>query len=269
MATFEDLIAILDRPRGDRDPKNDIGKLLPSLTIADAYRLQFAVKAKRVAAGDRIVGRKAAFTSSSVRNQFPDFPAPLVGTILASHLREDGATIDLNAESGITFIENEIGALLKRDLEGPGVTPLQALAAVEGFFPAIEIAPMAAGMLEGKKTNQHIIAKEKADGGYVIVGSTLVSPSQIVGHNDIRLEGSVMSIDGEARGSGAGVEAMGSPLIVLAAVANRLAEFGEKLRAGDIVITGALSGPARAVKGDRYALAEFTRLGRVSVRFES
>ena len=48
---------------------------------------------------------------------------------------------------------------------------------------------------------------------------------------------------------------------------NRLAEFGEKLKAGEIVITGSLSGPARAVKGDRDAVAEFTRLGRVTVRF--
>ena len=263
MPSFEELLAILDQPRGDR--QNDVGLLSPDLTIADAYRLQFAVKAARVAAGDRIVGRKAAFTSLSVRKQFPEFPAPLVGTILASHLREDGATIDLNADSGITFVENEIGALMKRDLEGPGVTPLQALAAIEGFFPAIEIAPMNGGMLEGRRTNQHIIAKEKADGGYVIFGPTLLTPGQI----DVRLEGSVMSINGEARGSGAGVEAMGSPVNVVAAIANRLAEYGEKLRAGEVVITGSLSGPARAVKGDRDALAEFTRLGRVTVRFEA
>ena len=265
MAHFDDLVAVFDKDRGDRDPKNDVGKLDPTLSFADAYRVQFAAKARRVAKGDRIVGRKASFTSSAVVKQFPDFPAPLVGTILASHLRENGATIDLNADSGITFVENEIGALMKRDLEGPGVTPLQALAAIEGFFPAIEIAPLGPGVLERTITNQHIIAKEKADGGYLIVGSTLLPPGQI----DVRFEGCVVSINGKVVGSGAGVEAMGSPVNVVAAVANRLAEFGEKLRAGEIVITGALCGPARAVKGDREAVVEFTRLGRVSVRFEA
>lgn len=263
--TLEELIDILDVPRADRDIRNDVGRLCPQLSIDDAYRVQFGVKQRRVARGDRIVGRKASFTSRSVTRQFPDFPAPLVGTVLASCVREDGATVDLNADAGMTFIENEVGVLLKRDLEGPGVTGLQALAAIEAFFPAIEVAPLAPGILEHKWTNQHIVAKEKADGGYLVCGHRLTSPRGI----DIRTEGVVVAVNDEVTHSATAVEAMGSPVNVLAAVANRLSRYGEKLRAGEFVITGSLSGPVKAVPGDRCVRVEFTRLGSVEVHFEA
>jgi 2-keto-4-pentenoate hydratase len=266
MMSFDELLKILDRPRIDRDIAYDIGKLSPGITYDDAYRLQLASKKRRVAEGDRIVGHQASFTSPSVRKIYPDFPAPMIGTLLHSFLRDDGAAVDLNSESGITYIENEVGVLMKRDLEGPGVTPIQALAAIEAFFPAIEIAPVPPGGIEGKWTHFHTIAKQKAAGGYIICSPRLTSARSGI---DIRTEGVIVSINGEARGSGAAVESMGSPVNVVAAVANRLGMYGERLLAGHIVMTGSISGPAQAVKGDRDALVEFSRLGKVSVRFEA
>jgi 2-keto-4-pentenoate hydratase len=60
-----------------------------------------------------------------------------------------------------------------------------------------------------------------------------------------------------------------SPINVLAAMANRLAAAGEYLRAGQIVITGSLPPPQRVGPGNILAEAEFSRLGRVTVRFEA
>src|SRR5476651_1852024 len=106
MMSFEELLKVLDRPRIDRDPAYDVGKLSPGITFDDAYRLQFASKKRRVAEGDRIVGYQASFTSPGARKLYPDFPAPMIGTLLHSFLRDDGATVDLNSDSGITYIEN-------------------------------------------------------------------------------------------------------------------------------------------------------------------
>src|SRR5262245_25826922 len=101
MRSLDALLELLDRPGIDKDPAFDIGKLEPQLSIDDAYRLQFASKARRVARGDRIAGRQASFTSAAIRKSFPDFPAPMTGTILASLVREDGAEVQLDAE--VTF----------------------------------------------------------------------------------------------------------------------------------------------------------------------
>ena len=261
MVSFEQLLDILDRPGIDKEVSQDIIKVSPNLSLDDAYRLQIASKQRRVKEGDRIAGYQASVTSAAAQKALPGIPAPMVGTLMQSLIRHSDATVTLDAD--ITFIEPEIGVLLGTDLSGPNVTPLDVLAATAGFVPAIEVAPVRAGVLEGKWSNQHVIAVQKAAGGFVVVGSKLTAPSDI----DVRLEGAVVTIDGQTRASAAGVEAMGSPLNVVAAIANRLSAYGERLRAGMIVITGSLSTPQRVSQGVVDARVEFTRLGSVSVRF--
>lgn len=261
MVDLDRLADIVDRPGSDRDFASDVIRHAPDLTLEDALRLQIEVKRRRVAAGDRIVGHQASFTSAALQKLLPGMPPPMVGTLLASLVRKSGDMVELDSDP--VAIESEIAVLLKRDLVGPHVTPAQALAAVEAYLPAIEVAPVRPGLLDGRWSNQHIIAVQKAVGGYVVFGDRLTSPDEF----DPRLEGVVVSVNGEARGSAAGVEAMGSPINVLAAVANRLAAAGEHLRAGQFVITGSLPAAQILKPGDRYAEAEFTRLGRVCVRF--
>ena len=261
LVSFEKLLDILDRPGIDKDVSQDIIKISPELSLDDAYRLQIASKRRRVQAGDRIAGYQASVTSAAAQKALPGIPAPMVGTLMQSLMRHSDATVTLDAD--INFIEPEIGVLLERDLTGPNVTALDVLAAAAGFFPAIEVAPVRPGVLEGKWSNQHVIAVQKAPGGFVIVGSKLTAPCDV----DVRLEGMVVTIDGQTRASAAGVEAMGSPLNVVAAIANRLSLYGECLRAGMIVITGSLSTPQRVSQGVVDARVEFTTLGSVCVRF--
>ena len=261
MPDLETMIEHIDRPGIDKELSLDIISLAPDLSLDDALRVQIGAKRRRVAAGDAIVGYQASFTSAAAQKMVPTMPPPMVGTLLASLIRSDGAVVDFDAD--ITVIECEIGMVLRRDLAGPYATPIQASAAVECYFPAIEVAPVRLGLLEGKWSNQHIIAVQKAKGGYVVTGSQLTSPANF----DPRIEGVVVSVDGVPRASAAGVEAMKSPINVLAAMANRLAAAGEYLRAGQIVITGSLPPPQRVGPDNVFAEAEFSRMGRVSVRF--
>lgn len=263
MTDIAELAAYIDRPGIDKELADDIILRAPGLTLDEALQVQIAAKRRRIAAGDSLVGYQASFTSAAARKLAPDMPPPMVGSLLASVMRPSGAAVALDAE--VTAVESEIGILLGRDLQGPNVTPLQALAAVEAYFPAIEIAPIRPGLVEGKWSNQHLIAVQKAVGGFIVTGQNL-TPAGLL---DPRLEGVVVSIDGEARASATGVEAMGSPLNVLAAVANRLAAAGEYLRAGQIVLTGSLPPPIMVRAGCRSAGVEFTRLGRVTVRFDN
>jgi 2-keto-4-pentenoate hydratase len=261
MVTFEQLIAHIDQPGIDADPSRDITKLKPDITQEEALAVQLAVKRRRVAAGDRIVGHQASFTSPAVRKIFPDAPRPMVGTLLASLMREDYDEVHLDADK--VFIEAEIGMILKRDLEGPYLTNADVLAAVEGFVPAIEIAPVRPGAIERAYSYPHMIAVQKAVGGFVLLGPRMTSPKSF----DPRLEGALVSLNGEPKAAATGFEAMGNPLSVVAAMARTLHAIGEKLHAGQVLITGALPMPPAAVPGDRAARAEFQTLGSVSVRF--
>lgn len=260
MATFEELLDHLDTPGIDKQLDDDIIRLTPGISYDDAFRLQLASKERRVAEGDRIVGYQASLTSSGARRAMPHIPAPMVGTLLQSLVRPEGAEVELDAE--VNFIEAEIGVLLKRDLEGDRLSVADVLAAVEGYFPAMEVAPVRPGILENKWSAQHLLAVQKAAGGYMLFGSKLTSPTGF----DLRTEGAVTSIDGEVKGSACGVEAMGNPLTVVAAVASRLASVGSGLKAGQIIMTGSLPAPQVIRAQNRSARIEFTRLGSVEVR---
>jgi len=262
MRDLDALIDHIDQPHIDSDAELEITRFFPDVDQDTALAVQIGVKRRREAGGDRIVGHQASFTSPGVRTMFPDSPAPMVGTLLASLMRNSGDTVPLDAPS--VFIESEIGVVLKRDLEGPMLTHADILAAIEGFLPVIEVAPLREAVKDRKFSWNHMIAVQKAFGGYIVVGGKMTSPKGF----DPRLEGCVVHLGGEARAGATGFEAMGSPLNVLAAMARKLYAVGEKLRAGQIVITGSLPAPQVVRPGDRDAMLEFQTLGRVSICFE-
>lgn len=261
MLNLETLVDHIDQPGIDGDPTRDITRLQPDITHEEALRVQLAVKRRHAAAGDRIIGHQASFTSAGVTKLFPTAPRAMVGTLLGSIVRTDGDQVELDAVE--VFIESELGMVLKRDLEGPALTAAEVLNAVEAFLPAIEVAPLRPGVREGKYSWPHMIAVQKAFGGYIVLGSRLTSPHRF----DPRLEGCLVSIDGKPRAGATGFEAMGSPLQVVAAMARRLHAVGEKLHAGQVLITGSLPPPQGITSANRVARVEFQTLGSVSVRF--
>lgn len=260
MTDFEHLLRHLDRPGVDKDVVDDILLMQPDLSYDDAFRLQVMSKRRAVERGDRIVGYQASLTSSGAQKAMPHIPAPMVGTILASLVRPEGAVVELDDE--VSFIEAEIAVSMKDDLAGSDVTAADVLAATAGYLPALEVAPVRPGLLEGKWSAQHLVAVQKAAGGYILLGSRLTDPRDF----DLRLEGAITTIDGEVRGTACGAEAMGNPLNVVAAVVRRLAIAGEGLKAGQFVMTGSLPAPQIIKKHNRHARAEFTRIGSVDVR---
>lgn len=240
----------------------DVTQLQPQLSIHDAYALQFAQMARRADAGDRIVGYKAAATSLGAQDVLgPDTPVPTVGTLLASHLAEDGD--EFTVMPGKTFVEVEIAALMSSELRGPAVTQLDASRAVGSLCPAIEIAAWSPSVAQGRRSVHHSIATHKTN-GIVVVGD----PTPAATVPDLRLEGAYLELDGTVVGSGTGVEAMGHPYRVVAAIARLLAAHGLGLEPGMVVMTGSLLAPFVLPPGNRSAVASFTRLGRVSVRFD-
>jgi 2-oxopent-4-enoate/cis-2-oxohex-4-enoate hydratase len=87
-----------------------------------------------------------------------------------------------------------------------------------------------------------------------------------VTHLDLALEGLVYELNGAVAATNTAAEVMGSPISSLAWIANHLGARGLGRRAGDVVMTGSVSGLLRPKAGDAVR-ARFTRLGSVSVRF--
>jgi 2-keto-4-pentenoate hydratase len=81
----------------------------------------------------------------------------------------------------------------------------------------------------------------------------------------LALTGMVFTKNGELVATGAGGAAYGNPATAIAWLVNTLHPLGEGLRAGQIVMTGALHAAVPVATGDVFR-AEFDRLGPVTAR---
>jgi 2-keto-4-pentenoate hydratase len=229
----------------------------PGLSLPDAYRVQQLRMERHVAAGDRIIGYKAALTSKPMQ-QAAGIEEPVLGTLLASRQYPDEQPVPLQGFFH-TRVEPEVGVLLKSDLRGPGVTPLQALPAIGGYLPAIEVGDIRTG--DNARSLQQTIACNTFNGGYVF-GGPIHDPAGI----DLRLEEMVLSLNGEVQGSATAVEVLGDAILSVCFMANKLAEAGLSLQAGMVLLTGSIVRSVAVQPGDAIRVA-FTRLGSLHVRF--
>jgi len=236
-------------------PFSDVLAQAPDLGEADAYRIRAELVARRCAAGDALAGYKVAGSSRAIRAD-EHVEGPLVGCIMRSRTRLEADPI--RAAGARLAIEPEVGVMLKRDLVGPGVTVLDAIAATEAVFPAFEILSLRGGP---RPSHQARIVASNFSGLFVF-GGPMTKPHGI----DLRVEGMVLYVNGEPRGSACGVEVLGDPVSAIALVANTLALSEQSLTAGMVIMTGSFLANTPIAAGDR-AEASFTRLGTIATAF--
>jgi 2-keto-4-pentenoate hydratase len=222
-----------------------------------AYEVQRANVERAVAAGGRIVGRKIGLTSTAVQRQLgvdqPDF-----GTLFADMAVPDGGEV----AAGRLIqpkIEAEAALVLGADLPHRQCTAADLLRATEFALPALEIvdsriAGWDIGLLD-------TVADNASCGLYVLGGRPV--PLAALDLRSIRMR---MARDGETVSEGGGADCLGSPLNAAVWLASTLAALGDPLRAGEIVLTGALGPMAAVTPGSEY-VAELGELGAVQVRF--
>ena len=259
MVTDEELLDLLEAHIAGDASAFDLLEKSPELTQDDAYRLQIGLMRRKVAKGDRHVGYKAAYTSLAMQRD-RGVDGPIIGCLMQSVCSGEGQPVALRADA-ITQVEPEVAVLLKRDLVGPGLTIADVYAAIEGYFPAIEIAEQSIGAT--RRSRQTVIAMHKSNGG-IVIGGPLHAPYGL----DLRLEGMVLSVNGEVRASATAVEVLGNPLNAILAMADRLSQHGEALKAGMILMTGSIVSAIQVRPNDEVRV-EFTRLGRLTVRFDA
>ena len=229
----------------------------PAFGVADAYAVQLRNVERRVAAGGRILGRKVGLTSLAMQRQLgvdePDF-----GALLDDMVVEDGDAIATGALIA-PRVEAEIAFVMERDLAGPGVDSVAALRAVAGALPAIEVID--SRIADWKIKLPDTIADNASSARYVL-GAQLTPLDRV----DLRLCGAVVTRNGVLADTGAGAAVLGNPIRCVAWLANKLGEFGDGLRAGDVVLAGAVHAALGVEPGD-VIRAEFAHLGPVTVRF--
>ncbi len=229
----------------------------PGITMADAYAIQQALTARRIAAGEKIIGKKIGVTSQVVMNMLgvdqPDF-----GMLTNRMCFTDGGTIAARALIQ-PKAEAEIAFRLKADLKGPGITAGDVLAATDSVSACFEIVD--SRIRDWKIKIQDTVADNASCGVFVLSG-TRVDPTQV----DLLACPMVMEKNGVVVATGNGAATMGSPLNAVAWLANALGPLGVTLRAGEIVLSGALGAMVPVARGDRLRMS-IGGIGACSIAF--
>jgi 2-keto-4-pentenoate hydratase len=231
----------------------------PELDIEDAYAIQTANVDRRVDGGAHLRGRKVGLTAKPMQ-QLLGVDEPDYGVLTDDMFVEDGDEVPMSRLVQ-PRIEAEMAFVMERDLAGPGVTVANALAAVAGVLPALEIVDSRVADWRIKLVDT---VADNASSGLLVLGGTLRRVVDL----DLRLIGVAVSRGGELVDTGAGAAALGNPIRCVAWLANKLAAFGATLRAGDVVLPGAVHRMVPVRPGDSFR-AEFDRLGSVTVRFSA
>lgn len=230
-----------------------------SLNIDDAYAISLAALKLRRAEGERVVGKKIGVTSRAVQDMLgvhqPDF-----GFLTDRMEVRNGTPIDFHRYSLIQpRAEAEIAFILNRDLNGPGVTEADVLAATAAIAPCFEIVD--SRITDWKIGIVDTIA-DNASCGVFVLGDNHVSPHGL----DLPKLKVTVTKNGEFLSEGFGSAVQGSPLTAVAWLANTLGQYGVSLNAGDVILSGSLVPLAPAVPGDRFEM-ELHGIGRTTAIF--
>ncbi|CAR55982.1 2-keto-4-pentenoate hydratase [Burkholderia cenocepacia] len=228
------------------------------LSIADAYAIQRINTDQHLADGRRLVGCKIGLTSVAVQKQLgvdqPDFG------MLFDHMGYgDGEPIPAEILTQ-PKIEAEIAFVIGRDIVVSDPGHVDVLGAIEYALPALEI--VGSRIADWDIRIADTIADNASSCAYVL-GSR---PRQLSGI-DLRLCGMAMERCGELVSVGAGAACLGNPLNAVVWLARTMHALGTPLKAGDLVLSGAL-GPMVAVSPGDVFETRINGLGSVRAVFD-
>ncbi|WP_353952530.1 fumarylacetoacetate hydrolase family protein [Knoellia sp. S7-12] len=240
-------------------PCPPVRDLIGESDLERAYAVQHSLAARRRAAGARVVGRKIGLTSPAVQRQLgveqPDFG------LLFDDMNVSGLATVPTGSLLQPRVEAEVAFVLRADLDQDGLNLGTVRRAVDHAVAALEI-------VDSRIAGWDIrITDTVADNG----SSALF----VLGEKQVRLDEfdpiavtMRMTADDVLVSEGNGAACLGDPLLALLWLARTAQEVGDPLRAGQVVLSGAL-GPMHSVTPGTVISAEISALGTVSVTFAS
>lgn len=231
----------------------------PEITIPEAYDIQLRSLQTKVKNGELVVGRKIGLCAKA-NQQLYGVNEPIYGHLFDSMVIPEGDPISMRHLLR-PVIEPEICFVLRDVLKGPGVDVAKVLAVTAGVMPAFEIAD---NRFKERRQKAQDLVSMNSGAAMVMLGGQLTPVDNI----DLRLVGLVLEKNGEVIATGAGAAVLGNPAQSVASLANKLAEYGMSLQAGEFIISGSLTAAVPAEASSCFR-ATFDRLGSVSVRFVS
>jgi 2-oxo-hept-3-ene-1,7-dioate hydratase len=201
----------------------------PGMTIEDAYAVQRAFIARKLAAGRTIKGHKIGLTSKAMQN-------------------------------AVNIREPDYGALLDDMFFYDGL-----LNATDYVVPALEILDTRVQRVdpEGKATRRIVdTIADNAANAALVIGGRPFRPLDV----DLRWVSALVFRNGQLEETGVAAGVLNHPANGVVWLANKLHPHGVRLEAGQVILSGSFIRPIEAKKGDTFH-ADYGPFGTVSCFF--
>ncbi|WP_108259579.1 2-oxo-hept-4-ene-1,7-dioate hydratase [Mangrovicoccus ximenensis] len=247
------------------DSRTQIGLLsrqFPGITLDDAYAIQSAQMARKLAQGRKVIGWKIGLTSKVMQDAL-GIDTPDSGVIYDDMLFADGAVVPAGRFIQ-PRIEVEIAFVMKHAITADA-TRADVLAATEAVVPSIEILDtriLRADPETGQARKIFDTVSDNAANGGIVLGAQRHLPDA----HDLRWVGAIVSKNGEVVSTGLGAGVLDDPVEGLVWLARRMGQYGQGIAPGQVVLSGSFIAPVECPPGTKIH-ADFGPFGSVSASF--
>ncbi|MES1040945.1 2-keto-4-pentenoate hydratase [Peribacillus simplex] len=232
---------------------------ITDLDVEDAYQIQLETIRRKIQSGLEVSGKKIGLTSKAMQEVL-GVDEPDYGHLLDGMKVENDGCIS-SSRLIQPKVEAEVAFILKKDLHGPHITVDDVIDATDYVVASIEVVD--SRVMDWKIKLPDTVA-DNASSGLYILGNRKIHLSEI------DLPSIQMSLykNGDFMNQGTGEAVLGNPAACVAWLANKLHRFKGSLKAGEVILSGALSAAIEAKAGDHFSADFGEKLGKVSVYFK-
>lgn len=235
----------------------------PEMGMADAYAVQTALMRAKLAAGRRVIGWKIGLTSRAMQTAL-GIDIPDSGVLFDDMAFDTGATVP-EGRFIQPRVEAEIAFVMKAPLAGDTVTRAAVLAATDFVAPSLEILDtriLRADPETGQARGICDTISDNAANAGVVLGAERHAPESI----DLRWVGAIVARNGTVEETGLGAGVLNDPVESVVWLARRMAQYGQRIEAGQVILSGSFIRPVECPPGTGIA-ADFGPFGTVVLRF--
>ena len=235
----------------------------PDISMDDAYAIQNALFEAKLKAGREVIGWKIGLTSKAMQ-QALGIDIPDSGILFDDMVFDTGATVP-EGRFIQPRIEAEIAFVMKAPLGGADVTRDEVLAATGAVAPALEILDtriLRADPQTGQARKIFDTISDNAANAGIVLGDQRHDLEAF----DLRWVGAIVARDGEVEETGLGAGVLNDPVESVVWLARRMAQYGQRIEAGQVILSGSFIRPIECPPGARVA-ADFGSFGSVEIAF--
>lgn len=235
----------------------------PGMTLDDAYAIQSAQMATKLAQGREVIGWKIGLTSK-VMQQALKIDTPDSGVMYDDMLFPSGGTVPAGRFIQ-PRVEAEIAFVMKAPLDGD-VTREDVLAATDYVAPSLEILDTRILRADPDTGKARIIVDTVSDNAAnagIVLGPQKNDPAAF----DLRWTGAIVRKNGEVELTGLGAAVLDDPVMGIVWLARRMHQYGQRIEAGQVILSGSFISPIECPPATVIE-ADFGPFGSVSINFE-